>query len=277
LEKKGVQDSPPPPAANSFEMVEHRPAGLLRGHVSRIVVYRETVRGHTRQRECASLAVPLVVSFGEAFAIGLGRDPTATDRIASFAAGLFAGPVIIDSFGGADCLQIDFTPLGARRYFGLPMHELADGMVPLDDVLGREGVALRERLGNAATWQERIATAERLVTERILSGPPASEAISRALGRIESSGGRVVASRLAESAGWSRKHLVMRFREEIGIGPKALARIVRFNRAMREAQSGKAGWADIAAGCGFADQAHMTREFQALAGLSPTAWQTGRH
>jgi len=256
--------------------VEHRPGGVLGGHVSRIVAYRETVRGHTRQRECASLAVPLIVSFGEAFAIGLGRDPTAADRISSFAAGLFAGPVIIDSFGGADCLQIDFTPLGARRYFGLPMHELADGMVPLDDVLGREGTALRERLGNTESWHERIAMAERLVAARILSAPPASPAISQAFGRIEASGGRVAVSRLAQSAGWSRKHLAMRFREEIGIGPKALTRIVRFNRAIREARSGAAGWAEIAAGCGFADQAHMTREFQALAGLSLSAWQAGQ-
>ena len=56
-----------------------------------------------------------------------------------------------------------------------------------------------------------------------------------------------------------------------------MARIVRINRAVSEARSGAVGWADIAAGCGFADQAHMTREFQALVGVSPTAWQAGLH
>lgn len=267
--------SPRPPAASAFEMSQHCPDGLLRGIVSRITDYRETLRGHTRQRECASLAVPLVISFGEDFAIGLGRDPTGADRTGSFAAGLFAGPVVINSFGAASCVQIDFTPLGARRFFRLPMHELADRMVPLGDVLGNEGTALRERLGNAPSWRARIAIAERFVAQRILLGTAPSAPLRQAFERIETSGGTVSSSRLAQAAGWSRKHLAARFRDEIGIGPKAVARIVRINRAIGEARSAAVGWADIAAGCGFADQAHMTREFQALVGVSPTAWQAG--
>ncbi|TIP54678.1 MAG: AraC family transcriptional regulator, partial [Mesorhizobium sp.] len=70
---------------------------------------------------------------------------------------LYAGPVVIESFGGACCVQINFTPLGARRFFGLPMSELTDRMVGLDDVLGPEGIALRERLGNARDWSARFA------------------------------------------------------------------------------------------------------------------------
>ncbi|TGV63702.1 AraC family transcriptional regulator, partial [Mesorhizobium sp. M2D.F.Ca.ET.160.01.1.1] len=110
--------------------------------------YRETAAGHFRNVEYASLTVPLVISFAEPFAIGLGRAPDDNDRFASFAAGLFAGPVMIESFGGACCIQVNFTPLDARRFFRLPMRELTDNMVVLDDVLGAEGAALRERLGN---------------------------------------------------------------------------------------------------------------------------------
>lgn len=267
--------SPLPPAAGTYEMAEHRPDGLLRGIVTRIVGYRETVRGHTRQRECASLTIPLIISFGEPFSIGLGRDPTLADRFGSFAAGLFAGPVIIDSFGAASCLQVDFTPLGARRFFGQPMHELADRMLPLDDVLGSQGTALRERLGNTPTWAARFAIVEHFVVGRVLAGKAASPEICLAFGHIEASGGQVAVSGLARAAGWSRKHLTERFRAEVGVGPKAIARIVRLNRAMREARSGTDAWAGIAAGCGFADQAHMAREFQALAGVSPSAWQAG--
>lgn len=266
---------PLPPMAGTFEMVEHRPGSALRGIVTRITGYREMLRGYTRQRECASLTIPLIISFGEPFAIGLGRDPGDNDRYGSFAAGLFAGPVVIDSFGAAACLQVDFTPLGARRFFGLPMHELANCMLPLDDVLGHAGAALRERLGNTPGWPARFAIAEHFVATRVLAGPPTAPELRLAYGRIEATGGQIPVSRLAKAAGWSRKHLAERFRAEFGIGPKAVSRIVRFDRAMREARAGAAGWADIAAGCGFADQAHMTREFQALAGLPPTAWQAG--
>jgi hypothetical protein len=130
------------------EMV--RLPALAPGAVTDICGYRETAPGHFRNVEYASLTVPLVISFAEPFAIGLGKDPADNDRFASFAAGLYAGPVVIESFGAACCIQINFTPLGARRFFGRPMSELTDRMVGLDEVLGLEGIALREKL--ATRW-----------------------------------------------------------------------------------------------------------------------------
>ncbi|TIT72062.1 MAG: AraC family transcriptional regulator, partial [Mesorhizobium sp.] len=102
-----------------------------------------------------------------AFAIGLGRDPGDNDRFASFAAGLYAGPVVIESFGGSCCVQVNFTPLGARQFFGLPMSELRHRMVGLDDALGFEGIALRERLGEASDWDTRFAIAEGFIANRL--------------------------------------------------------------------------------------------------------------
>ncbi|MEQ1950524.1 AraC family transcriptional regulator [Mesorhizobium sp. CN2-181] len=265
--------SPIQPDVGAFEMVETRPGGLLRGIVTRIVGYREMARRHIRTRETASLTVPLIISFGEPFYIGLGRAPSEADRIASFAAGLYAGPVLIESFGASHCLQIDFSPLGARRFFKLPMHELADRMVLLDDVLGNEGAALRERLGNAPDWRTRFALVIDFVSARIDAAKTPAAEVREVFGHIEISGGRAPISRLAARIGWSRKHLADRFNAEVGLGPKSIARIVRFNRALAAARSGGEGWADIAAGCGYADQAHLTREFQAMAGLSPAAWR----
>ena len=264
-----------PPTQTAFKLVQREPSEPLRGIVSRISGYRELARGHSRQHECASLTVPLIISFGEPFAIGLGRAPTQADRIGSFAAGLYAGPVVIDSFGASHCLQIDFTPLGARRFFRMPMDELADRMVTLDDVLGHDGLALREQLGNTPDWPARFELGERFVLSRIAESAAPSAEISLAFTRMAASGGRTTVSRLASGVGWSRKHLTEKFRSELGLGPKAVARIIRFDHAMKEARSGHSGWADIAAGCGFADQAHLVREFQELAGLSPSAWQAG--
>src|SRR5947208_13093590 len=88
-----------------FEMVRRAAPASLAGIVSDICGYREIWRGHFRIVEYASLTVPLVISFAEAFAIGLGRAPGGNDRYASFAAGLYAGPVMIESFGGACCVQ----------------------------------------------------------------------------------------------------------------------------------------------------------------------------
>lgn len=80
----------------------------------------------------------------------------------------------------------------------------------------------------------------------------------------------------AAEAGWSRRHLGDRFRSEVGLTPKQYQRIARFERSHRElsrqARAGRPSLARVAAGAGFADQAHLTREWAALAGHTPTAW-----
>jgi AraC-like DNA-binding protein len=257
--------------AGRFEMRRRLPDPALDGIVSDICGYRETAAGHFRNVEYASLTVPLVFSFAEPFAIGLGKAPDDNDRFASFAAGLYAGPVVIESFGGACCVQVNFTPLGARRFFGLPMSELTDRMVGIDDVLGFEGIALRERLGNAPDWPARFDLAETFVAERLRHAADTSPEIAWAYDRIITSGGRTRIASIAERLGWSRKHLAASFSNAIGIGPKTLSRIVRFNRALGLSRQDQSDWADIAADCGYADQAHLVREFRDLAGETPTA------
>ncbi len=259
-----------------FVILRHAVPPSLSGLVSRITGYRETVRRPIRMTETASLVVPVIVSFGEPFEIALGREPRPDDRIGSFTAGLTGGPVRVRSHGAAHCLQIDFTPLGAYRFFGRPMHELSDRMVLLDDLEDGLLAGLRERLGAERTWRRRFALAEAAVITRLAEGKAVSAATAWAYARIVETGGAVRVGAIAERLEWSRKHLVARFREEVGMGPKMIARIARFNRAEALAASGaESGWADVAAACGYADQAHLVREFSAFAGATPRAWRTG--
>jgi AraC-like DNA-binding protein len=254
-----------------FEMVRRKPTASLSGIVTDLCGYRETRPGHFRIVEYASLTVPLVISFAEAFAIGLGHTPGDNDRHASFAAGLYAGPVMIESFGGACCVQVNFTPLGARRFFGLPMSKLRDRMVGLDDALGFDGMALRERLGEASDWHARFDIAEGFIAGRLAEANALSPEIAWAYRTVIASGGRTRIAALAGEIGWSRKHMAAKFTDAIGIGPKTLSRIVRFNRALSLSKRQGDDWAGIAADCGYADQAHLVREFRQLAGETPTS------
>ncbi|MBX3577020.1 MAG: helix-turn-helix transcriptional regulator [Rhizobiaceae bacterium] len=233
--------------------------------------YRETNGVRLLQREPASLVVPLVIGFGGAFSLGVGGGP-ADDHV-SFVGGLVAGPVAIGSGGDACCLQVNFTPLGARRFLRVAMRDIEASIVAPELLLGRPFLALRGRLAECAGWDERFALVEAFVQARLSDAPAADPAVGFAYRRIVESGGRVRVSRLAAETGWSRKHLAARFADQVGLTPKAVARIVRFERAAGLARTGAAGgWADIAAECGFTDQPHLVDEFRALAGLTPTEW-----
>jgi transcriptional regulator GlxA family with amidase domain len=88
------------------------------------------------------------------------------------------------------------------------------------------------------------------------------------------SGGCVDIGHVAREVGWSRRHLGERFHREVGLAPKPTARLVRFDRAksLLKRRAGAGTVADVAAATGYADQAHFTREFRALAGSTPTRW-----
>ncbi|MGH6643151.1 MAG: helix-turn-helix domain-containing protein [Bradyrhizobium sp.] len=264
-----------PVAPFAFEMVRRAPSQRTAGLIMGMSGYRETALARISQRETASLVVPLIISFGTPFLIALGRAPDAADRQPSFAAGLYSGPIFIESDGGAECVQIDFTPLGAYRFFGGAVVDLVARMVDIGDVLGREGRDLRERLGATSGWQHRFDLVEDFVADRACHSPsPEIEYAYRRLAR--SKGGARIAA-LAKDIGWSRKHLVNRFRSELGLAPKPIARLMRFHEACRLAQTDAGGgWAAIAATSGYADQAHLAREFSELAGEPPTDWARRR-
>jgi len=180
----------------------------------------------------------------------------------------------MNSGGDCACVQVDFTPLGAYRFFGLPMRELSSRMVGLDDLADREITELRRRLEDTDDWNDRLDLAETFVLERLRRGPELSRGVVSAYRELAFCHGNIRIEAIATRLGWSRKHLSQRFQDEIGLSPKSLARIMRFNRTLDLAnRAAEPDWADLAAECGYADQAHLTREFGEFAGATPTGRQ----
>ena len=91
------------------------------------------------------------------------------------------------------------------------------------------------------------------------------------LSRITDSDGAVTISDLAAELGWSHRRLIARYRDAVGLPPKMVSRIVRFERlAALLACDPRTDWADAAAACGFFDQSHLSREVRELADITPT-------
>jgi AraC-like DNA-binding protein len=257
---------------SGHDMLRRAVPAALQGHVRDIVHYRETACGRFRQVETASLIVPLVIGFGEAFPIGLGREPLPTETYGSFTSGLYAGPIVIHSTGAMECVQVNFTPLGAWRFFGLPMSELTSRVVSLDDLGDRPIRELQLRLADLPSPAKRLDLVTAFVAERLARSDAPDAATDSAYRLMLARNGDIGISSVAARLDWSRKHLAERFHTTIGVAPKTLARIMRFNHAQSLARA-DGDWADIAAACGYADQAHLAREFKEFSGSTPTAWK----
>jgi AraC-like DNA-binding protein len=107
-----------------------------------------------------------------------------------------------------------------------------------------------------------------------LIGEPRAE-LGWAWRRLCETAGGIGVQELAGEIGWSRRHLTEQFRTEYGLAPKVAARVLRFERAVWQLKAKpQTRLADLAADLGYADQAHLTREWHAIAGCSPRQWMT---
>ena len=93
--------------------------------------------------------------------------------------------------GAAGGVQIDFTPLGARRCLGLPMDELTNRVVALEDVLGPEAPELVERLQEAPGWRERFALLDAALLRRVAAGPAPAPEVAWTFRRLAAADGRL--------------------------------------------------------------------------------------
>lgn len=249
-----------------------RPAPALAGLVDRYLGYR--IEGHPPgiHRGLPSRHLALNISLTDP--IDLTDLPAqAAGRFAAPLGGLHAAPVTIAHDGNQVGVSIDVTPLGARRLLGVPAGELASLVVDLGDVLGPAADELRERLVLSDGWDERFAVVDEVLTRQLVDAPAPPPEVVRAHDLVVATGGAIGVAELARHVGWSRRHLASRFATHLGVSPKALARIVRFQRSRRlldRPDPPTVAW--VAAECGFYDQAHLVRDWQDLAGCAPTTW-----
>ena len=253
------------------------PHPALRGVVLRYEGYAERATGPVTFRELPCTYTPVIIDLDAGWSVADGRTESAPIRLGSFVAGLTDGPVLVRHEGSARCLQVNLTPLGARRLWGLPMSELANHSVPIQDVLGRWGHELVQRVGDAPDWATRFALVDRALRARLAEAPPVDSELAWSLGQLVGSGGGAVIGNLADELGWSHRRLIARFRDAVGLPPKLVARIVRFERLLTLlAADGAVDWAGAAATCGYFDQAHLVREVRDLAGITPTELRAER-
>ena len=254
-------------------IVPHAPAAALRRHVRSYYGFGEETGAPTRRREGPGTDVVVILSFEHEWLIGDAADPSRPfERHTSFTGGLRDTCVLTEHAGSSAGMQINFTPPAARMLLRMPMSELAQRTVQLEDILGAEANRLVERLHDAPEWSHRFALLDETLTKRLADAPPASREVLWAWRRLSDARGRVRIRSLADELGWSRRRLAARFRDEIGLSPKTFARVLRFEHAKELLERVGVDWARVAVEAGYYDQSHLVNEFRAITGTTPTRY-----
>jgi methylphosphotriester-DNA--protein-cysteine methyltransferase len=126
------------------------------------------------------------------------------------------------------------------------------------------------RITRASTIDDHFDALEALMLERFAGKSGIHPCVQRALTIVEQTGGQIRISELASRCRVSTRHLANLLRTWVGLSPKTLARVTRFQKFLEQmetepAESGAARAADL----GYFDQAHLTREVSRFFGATP--------
>ncbi|GAA4067182.1 helix-turn-helix transcriptional regulator [Actinomadura miaoliensis] len=177
-------------------------------------------------------------------------------------------PVLDDPAPWRHGVTVGLTPVGVAALLGVPMGELGGATVDLADLLGDRAELLAERLGEAPHWRARFAVLDESFTAWLRPPRRTDDLVTHAWRRLQSE--RLLVGGLAAELGVSRRRLEVGFRRHVGLTPKTVARVARFQRAVW-ALSAPAATLGAAVACGYADQPHLTREVRAMSGMTPAA------
>ncbi|WP_213523993.1 helix-turn-helix transcriptional regulator [Paenibacillus sp. J31TS4] len=193
-----------------------------------------------------------------------------SSSIETFAVGLMTGYETV-SLTESSSFGIRFYPEHAHRFLTCPVSELKGGHVGLDDLWGTRAGDLAEQAGEARGIQERIEQVERSLLQALCRNEGRTDPLFHAgMQYIFSEQARLSVRAVADQLGTSERNLRRAFQCSLGISPKELLGILRFQFFLQTLRANPSSpFTDVALDMGYYDQPHAIRTFKRLYGLLP--------
>lgn len=247
------------------------------------VAYGYLIDGLTPGLHCGlpSRHLTFLISLDDPIETAQTRDAWVQNRLARHdvvVGGLHTRPTYVRQPRRQAGIQLAVHPLAARSLFGVRAAELTDLTYEGTDVLGGQISLLRERLHELTSWPQRFSALDEYLWTRATAAERRAgcrREVGAAWQQLAHSHGTATIAELARNTAMSSRQLSTLFGRELGIGPKTLASLMRFDRVLAvlgaEVRAGRRPQlAVIAHECGFFDQSHLTRDFRRFTGMSPT-------
>ena len=195
----------------------------------------------------------------------------------SWLSGVHSEFIVIDTAPEASMIGAHFRPGGAAAFLRLPPNELRNAVVDLEALWNAAAGTLRDQLLEAPTPAAKF----RLLEDALLACRRAERAghpaVNYALRCFMTEPHSITVGRVTGEIGLSPRRFIQLFNEQVGMTPKLFCRVRRFQKVVAEIHARKRiDWADVAAGCGYYDQAHFIHDFQEFCGLNPTEYLVER-
>jgi AraC-like DNA-binding protein len=169
--------------------------------------------------------------------------------------------------GALGVLIVCLRPDAVSQIVDASLGEFADTSIHMKNLFSAGDVsACDDMLATASSSLERMATIEAFLLRRLR---PRSESLAYHVARNLRRDPTLQVENLAAELGFSARHLARSFNAAFGMGPKQFSRLARFEKMMAARRNGLS-WAEVACACGLSDQAHLIKEFRAIAGEPPT-------
>jgi len=245
-------------AAGRFDLVRLTPSAPLAPFVDYYWIVRWDLRGQPAHEQTI-LPHPNVHLVFEASGAGL----YGVDR------SLFARRLS----GRGKVLGVRFRAGCFRPFWGAPISQLSDRVVPGVRVFGPLAEKTRQAIMCAESDAEMTSHAESLLFSALPEPDPVAEQVARMVALITSSPWLRRVDQLSDACGLSVRSLQRLFADYVGVSPKWVMRRARLHEAALRADAGEpVDWAALASDLGYADQAHLTRDFTATIGVPPSRY-----
>lgn len=247
----------------------HKPAYPLSPYVEYIWQAANSGLEPSRQRVYPNGAMALVIHL---------KNPTVTYFIdnepSSIRVPLLAGPFSrsfeMDPSQSTAVIGVLFRPGAARMFFPIAPHELHNVDIALREIFPAAADRLLNSLCSAPGEHAQLLVVEQFLIRQLSNAVPIHPAVRYAVDQLSPEGGVRSIRKLQLDTGLSHTRFIHLFRQEVGLTPKLFCRVRRFNALLDQIKKGvPVNWAELAADCGYFDQAHLIRDFRAFAGITP--------
>jgi AraC-like DNA-binding protein len=187
-----------------------------------------------------------------------------------FLIGQLTRPYVVEPLGVTGSFVVRFHPNGFLPFATIPIKEMENTAVPLEELFGAEGAAIGEAILQASSTADRIRLIEAFLLNRLANQQTVDHVVKSTVKIIFDTKGQFKVHELSQQTNINRRQLTRKFSSVIGLSPKQLAKTIRIQAALKSLLGKKVNsLTDLAYENEYFDQAHFIKEFKEFTGITP--------